>query len=58
MDLDDSMHDGNVPSINVEDYNLAVSKGGFAHVEEENVTAVKGWLHASTQNHNNLPTTT
>ena len=48
--LDDTMYDGNVPSFHLEHYNLPHYNRVISVVgQKEKVTAIKGWLHTTTE---------
>ena len=54
MHLDDPVHDGDVPAIDVEDHNLPCAERLSSHVQEQDVPPVECWLHAATEHHHYL----
>lgn len=56
MDLDDSMHDRNVPPFDVEHDYLPSADWGVAHLKKQDVSTIEAWLHAATQHNYNLRT--
>lgn len=54
MNLDDSVDDWNVSSIDIENHYLPCSDRLLAHIEKQDVPPIEPWLHASTQNNNHL----
>ena len=54
MHLDDPVHNGNVPAVDVEDYHLPCAEGLLSHVQEQYIPPVEGWLHATTEHHHYL----
>ena len=48
MHLDDTMYNGYIPIIKIEDHYFPNSHWFVTHVEEKNVASVKARLHAST----------
>jgi hypothetical protein len=49
MHLEYTVHDWDVSVCNFEDDYVARSEWRKSHVEEENVTSMEGWFHATTQ---------
>ena len=54
MELDDPVHNRNVPAFYIEYYNLPCSEGRISLTEEQNIPSVECRFHTSTQDHDNL----
>lgn len=54
MHFDYPVHDGNIPTVDVEDYHLSRAEGLLSHVQEQYIPSVESWLHATAEHHHYL----
>ena len=54
MHLDDSVHDGYIPAIDVEDHDFPSAERLPPHVQEQDVPSIECRLHATTEHHHHL----